>query len=173
VGEKCSCPISMRYLLIILLLWSCYLPKRAERQLDKVQSKYPELLAKKSAELYPIKQRIDSVEFVKWKDSIIYVLSTTSDTITNISIDTISDCTQLKKRLSIANELLRRKVIPSKIAYIEDSSKIFILNKELQKSNVARDKYMSKYLFWIKFSVCILIILVLLLAILLIKSYFK
>jgi len=163
----------MKYLLIILLCYGCYLPKRAERQLNKVQNKYPELLAKKSIELYPIKERIDSIEFVKWKDSIIYVLSTTSDTITNFSIDTISNCTQLKKRLSIANELLRRKVIPSKIVYIEDSSKIFILNNELQKSNVARDRYMGKYLFWIKFSVCILIILVLLLVLLLIRSYFK
>ena len=163
----------MRYLLIILLLYGCYLPKRAERQLDKVQSKYPELLAKKSIELYPIKQRIDSVEFVKWKDSIIYVLSTTNDTINNINFDTINNCIKLEKRLSIANELLRRKVIPSKIVYIEDSSKIFILNNELQKSNAAKDRYMGKYLFWVKFSICILIILVLLLAILLIRSYFK
>ena len=163
----------MRYLLIILFCYGCYLPKRAERQLNKVQSKYPELLAKKSVELYPIKQRIDSVEFVKWKDSIIYVLSTTNDTINNINFDTINNCIKLEKRLSIANELLRRKVIPSKIVYIEDSSKIFILNNELQKSNAARDRYMTKYLFWVKFSICILIILVLLLAILLIKSYFK
>jgi len=161
----------MKYLLIILFCYGCYLPKRAERQLNKVQNKYPELLAKKSIELYPIKQRIDSVEFVKWKDSIIYVLSTTNDTINNINFDTINNCTQFKKRLSIANELLKRKVIPSKIVYIEDSSKIFILNNELQKSNAARDKYMAKYLFWIKFSICILIILVLLLAILLIRSY--
>lgn len=163
----------MKYLLIILFCYGCYLPKRAERQLNKVQNKYPELLAKKSVELYPIKQRIDSVEFVKWKDSIIYVLSTTNDTITNINFDTINNCTKLEKRLKIANELLRRKSIPSKIVYIEDSSKIFILNNELQKSNAARDKYMNKYLFWVKFSVCILIILVLLLAILLIKSYLK
>ena len=163
----------MKYLLIILFCYGCYLPKKAERQLNKVQSNYPELLAKKSVELYPIKERIDSVEFVKWKDSIIYVLSTTSDTITNISIDTISDCSQFEKRLKIANELLRRKSIPSKIVYIEDSSKIFILNNELQKLNTARDKYMAKYLFWVKFSICILIILVLLLAILLIKSYLK
>jgi len=163
----------MRYLLIILFCYGCYLPKRAERQLDKIQSKYPQLLAKKSAELYPIKQRIDSVEFVKWKDSIIYVLSTTNDTINNINFDTINNCIKLEKRLSIANELLRRKVIPSKIVYIEDSSKIFILNNELQKSNAAKDRYMGKYLFWVKFSICILIILVLLLAILLIRSYFK
>ena len=161
----------MKYLLLIFICYGCYLPKKAERQLNKVEKYYPELVAKKSKELYPVTERIDSVEFVKWKDSISYVITSTSDTFINYHVDTNNYGGKYERRLK--SLILLLKNAPAKIVYLEDSAKIYLINSELKKSNIEKSKYEKKYLFWIQFSICILILLVLLLAALLFKSYYK
>ena len=43
----------MKYIILTLILTSCYSPKFAEKYIDKIQYYHPEVLQKKSTQYYP------------------------------------------------------------------------------------------------------------------------
>jgi hypothetical protein len=55
----------MRYILLTILFWGCYTPKKAAKDFDKAYDRHPELVARKAAKLFPVKS--DSVELTKWR----------------------------------------------------------------------------------------------------------
>jgi hypothetical protein len=88
-----------KYFFILLLLSSCFSQKKAIRKINKVQIFYPEILAKKSSELYPCLNeviKIDTIEKIK-TDSINKIIETKIDSFKIImnSIDTIKDVQKL------------------------------------------------------------------------------
>jgi hypothetical protein len=153
----------MRYLLIgaLIILAGCYSTNKATKDLNKIQNKYPELLASKAMQLFPVVERIDSFEVVKWRNSIINELEI--DTL--IITDTI-DCDILKRReekyiKTILN--LRRAIVNPKtvIKYISDSTRTYLLKKELEKANADVNKFRKNYDLMIKLALAFLIALVL------------
>ena len=63
----------MRVIILLLLLSGCYSVKKAERQMNKAQINYPEVVATKSALWYPcipIKTTSDSSQYKSWFDTI-------------------------------------------------------------------------------------------------------
>lgn len=81
--------------LLILILSGCYTAKKAEQQVNKADSKYPEIVAKLARDKYPCTDILKPDTAVIWKDTTIYIdcpdtLTTTDfgivryDTINNI-----------------------------------------------------------------------------------------
>lgn len=61
-----------KLLLISLLFSSCYTAKKANNQVVKAQSQYPDIVASNCAKFYPVKEKIEVKEtYIKGKDSII------------------------------------------------------------------------------------------------------
>jgi hypothetical protein len=84
----------MRVIILLLLLSGCYSAKKAERQMNKAQINFPEVVATKSALWYPcipIKTTSDSSQYKYWFDTI--------NVLNDLRIDTIyqTDTIQLLK----------------------------------------------------------------------------
>jgi hypothetical protein len=167
----------MRWLAIVsvVFLYGCYVPRKAERHLAKIQNKYPELLASKAMQLYPIVERIDSFEVVKWRDSILEV--TNIDT-TEI-LDTLwIDCEFIKKKEKKYQQTIEnlRTAISNPttiIKYINDSTKLYLMRKELTSAKAEADKYRKNYDVMIKLALAFLAALVLSLVVHIIRYYLK
>jgi len=74
----------MRFLILLLILSGCYSVKKAERQMNKAQINFPEVVATKSALWYPcipIKTISDSTQYKSWFDTI--------NVLNDLRIDTI------------------------------------------------------------------------------------
>lgn len=156
----------MRYLFLLLLV-GCYTAKKAEKDINKIQEKHPEVLAKKAASLYPIKNHIDSSEFVNYLEQINMKIDSilVKDTI----IDTIKfnpDCIKIKKELRNSYKFIKglqetMNNIPQIIEYKEDSAKIYLCQSEYNKLSKDRDKYRSKCELFKTLMIWILIFLIL------------
>lgn len=75
----------MRYLLALLLLAGCYTEKKAVKQADKAMKEYPKAINDKFRKEFPcVTSRVDTVveSFVSYRDTIIEIPITKSDTIT-------------------------------------------------------------------------------------------
>ena len=166
----------MRYLFIIIFCCGCYLPKQAEKDLNKVEKHYPDLLKKRAAELYPLKIKVDSFPIIHWRDSIIELIKQRNDTI----IDTFNngnDCYLLRKKLKDQNAFIdglqdQLNNIPIIYKTIEDSSKIYLLSKKVEEQTNSVNWYRKKSSIFIYYSTCISIILILLLLAITIRLYF-
>ena len=84
----------MRVIILLLLLSGCYSAKKAERQMNKAQINFPEVVATKSALWYPcipIRTTSDSTQYNSWFDTI--------NVLNDLRIDTIyqTDTIQLLK----------------------------------------------------------------------------
>lgn len=138
----------MRYLFILFFFASCYTAKQAEKDIDKAQAKFPEVVAKKSSQYYPcgwLVMDMDSSEKVKW--------STFVDSINNViyryKIDTIvevKDCTEsnklLKKKIKEQSEFidglqlaLNNVPVIEKYVLIQDSAKMKLKQVEIDNLN--------------------------------------
>ena len=138
----------MRYLYLLLLFASCYSAKQAEKDIDKAQAKFPEVVAKKSSQYYPcgwMVVELDSTEKIKW--------STYVDSINNViyryKIDTIveiKDCTEsnkmLKKKIKEQSEFidglqfaLNNVPVIEKYVVVQDSAKMKLKQFEIDNLN--------------------------------------
>ena len=136
----------MKYILIILLLLvGCYTSKKADRAINKAYDKYPELVAKKSAKLFPVKS--DSIEIVKWRLQV--------DSLFNDSINDAINCNDsiiFKDRLI---EKIKYKVKNMPAIYRIDSAYIYRNNKELSDMEKSRDSYKTKAEIYFRVLACI------------------
>lgn len=145
------------------------------KQVTEVQKKYPKAFAKKAAELYPVKERIDSIEVTKWKDSIVTIIETQVDTL----LDTAwISCEKLQKQRDKYKYLLlslKGKVIhsPAVIKYMEDTLYLNSIRDELKTANAEKEKYHKRYDNWLKVSIAFLLILILSLLAHLIRNFLK
>jgi len=158
----------MKYSIIFLFfLYGCMSPKKAEKQLNKLQIKYPEVVAKKNAiwnPCKPFKLVSDSSAYklyIQKLDSLNGLYIDNIDTIivnnTIKSFDTIiKDCPTIlnKYRKVIYNVPIIHDTIK-----ILDMSQINALKYELENCNAESKKYHIKYeksLWWV---ICLFIIL--------------
>lgn len=138
----------MRYLFILLFFASCYTAKKAEKDIDKAQEKYPEVMAKKSSQYYPcgwLVMELDSTEKVKWStfvdsiNGVIYKYKT--DTIVEVK-----DCTEsnklLKKKIKEQSEFidglqfaLNNVPVIEKYVLVQDSAKMKLKQFEIDNLN--------------------------------------
>lgn len=63
----------MRYLIFILLFSSCYTAQKATDQVNKADSKFPEVVAKLARDKYPCTDLLKSDTAVIFVDSLIYI----------------------------------------------------------------------------------------------------
>jgi hypothetical protein len=153
----------MKWIVFLFFIYGCYLPKTAEKQLDKAQKKYPEIVAKKAQELYPVKT--DSVEFIRWKTDIDTFVKLIE--LDHFIVDTFTKVVKVEsyqKRYEFQrwiNRELVKKISEIKPIIIKDSAESFRLRDALQKAEKERDKFRHKFsiLSWIVISFLILFIL--------------
>lgn len=116
--------------LVVFFLMGCYTQKKAEKELNKAQINYPEIVAKKSALWYPCSQfkgTSDSsayILFIKQIDSlnqlkIDTVFATRFDTLYGTKFDTIVKFSALKKCQDI---LTRYRSIYKNVPAIHDTT---------------------------------------------------
>jgi cell fate (sporulation/competence/biofilm development) regulator YmcA (YheA/YmcA/DUF963 family) len=157
----------MRYVFLLLILTGCYTSKKAEKDINKAQLSYPEIVAKKCSEIYPCKiepVRIDSFEITRWllRVDSINTIEQIVDTITYVT-----DCNPLKQKLKDANKLIDylkktlNEPVPVEYRFIEitDTAKLFHLNSMIEKYRSDKDKYQQKYQDFLKLSIWLIVIL--------------
>jgi len=95
-------------ILLILMISGCYSTQRAEKQLNKAQVNFPEVVAKKSAIWYPCTYKVitDSFNLIKWKFQIDSIIKT--DTIILHEI-TLKECDGLEA-IKKANDKLKTDI---------------------------------------------------------------
>jgi hypothetical protein len=134
------------YPFIIILFFGCYTQKEASKDLNKAKSKYPELTAKFTRDNFPCKTTDSSVVYdTVYRDVEVlcppptYVYTT--DTLYKNKVDTI----KVKGNTQYVKTLVRVPVKQETITkWYEDSSKIFLIMKDLEKCKAEKDKYVKK-----------------------------
>jgi PBP1b-binding outer membrane lipoprotein LpoB len=132
----------VKYLFILFFFSSCYTAKQAEKDIDKAQEKFPEVVAKKSLEYYPCGIELiktDTIEKIKWNT---YVDSI-KEVVYRFKTDTIiNDCSQLKKKIKQQSEFidglqfaLNNVPIIEKYVIINDSAKLKLKQVEIENLN--------------------------------------
>lgn len=165
-----------KYFFIILFFCSCFSEKKAERDINKIQIFYPELLAKKTSEFYPcINQtiKIDSTKDSVYKQIEIQIKNTT-DTIQKIinEIDTIKDVSKInyyKKKLIEANGFIEglQQTLQRQVPYIERTIKVTDTALQKQLDGLIKDyndyrlryERLMKILLWVTIALSVSIII--------------
>lgn len=107
--------------LLILILSGCYTAKKAEQQVNKADSKYPEIVAKLARDKYPCTDILKPDTAVIWKDTTIYIDCPDSITTTDFGIvryDTINNIRIIKVPVTLP---VRIQTITK---WFEDSAKL-------------------------------------------------
>lgn len=149
----------MKYLPILFLLFSCYGPKKAERQANKIQVHYPEIMAKKASLWYPcvpIKISTDSTAYNKWVAEL--------DSINHLEpiIDTIIDTITLDKVCPERKILVKYKEVIKRFPIIHDTIRVEdmackVITDDLRAEN---KKLEGRYAGSLKFAISLLIALI-------------
>lgn len=119
----------MRYLLILLLLQSCYTANKAIKQVDKANTHYPEVVAKIARDKYPCTDLLKPDTAVIWRDSVVIVDCPDNRNDYFETVRTIRDT---------VNRIIKVPVtVPVRIQtitkYFEDSAKLKLAALELSK----------------------------------------
>lgn len=149
----------MKYIILLLLLCSCYTAKKAERQVNKAQIYHPEVMAEKSALWYPcvpLSITTDSSSYKKWLSKI--------DSINGIIPirDTITDTLWLDKVCPERKVLIKYKELIRTIPTLHDTIRVEniaykVIAADLKAEN---EKLMGKYSGALKFVISLLIALI-------------
>lgn len=129
----------MRILLILLFFCSCYNSKKAAKQIDKANDKYPELVAELARDKYPCTDLLTPDTTVIYKDSLVFVdvecpevipaeVVIKTDTVNNIITRTVRVPVHLPIQIRTINK------------WYEDSAKLKLLTITLNKANTANVK---------------------------------
>lgn len=143
-------------LILFLIISSCYTERKAERILDRVNKKRPDVVARKSAEWFPVIG--DTIYKEILNDSVRVMFLTAVDTLIVNTRDTI-----IQNKLIRAKEIIREYRPVEKIVRLVDSSnsKAFRLKAE------GLEKKVDSLNWWI---IALLSILNIILLIIIIKS---
>jgi hypothetical protein len=148
-------------ILFLFFLVGCYSPKKAEKQINKAQLNFPEVLAKKSKELYPCKPQKGGSDSSRYKTIIkkIKQIDTayfyTTDTVCRL--DTVLIEKNCTKVLYKYREILKELPAVHDTINITDESAVTSLTYQLQNSVAIADKYKQKYTKSLWFSIWLLI----------------
>lgn len=145
--------------LLCVLVSSCYTSHKANKQLNKAQLNYPELVAKKSSEWYPCKTGkivSDSSEFNKWIEQI-----NTIDTVYKTLADTLMISKDCPKNILKYKYLLKQLPSIHDTIIIESTAKLSDLQLQLDAKSKEVEKVKGHYItsIWaIVIALCLLII---------------
>ncbi|CAB5217938.1 hypothetical protein UFOVP208_30 [uncultured Caudovirales phage] len=144
--------------LLCVVLSSCYTSQKANKQLNKAQLNYPELVAKKSAEWYPCKTGkviSDSSDLNRWIEQI-----NTIDTVYKTLADTVIISSDCPKALIKYKYLLKKLPSIHDTIIIESTAKESALQLQLDEKIKECDKVKSHYISSIWFIVVALLLLI-------------
>ena len=149
----------MKYLIISILLVSCYTAKKAERQINKAQIYHPEVVAAKSALWYPcvpLSITTDSTAYKEWLKKI--------DSLNGIIPirDTIIDTLWLDKVCPERKVLIKYKELIRVMPTLHDTIMVEntaykVIADDLKAEN---KKVMGRYAGALKFAISLLIALI-------------
>jgi hypothetical protein len=112
----------MRYLILLVFLYGCYTAKDAQKDLNKVQEKHPQELAKVCKDKYPcLPKKTDTVEKVYYDLIEVECPEVYIERDTFISKDTIY--------VKVLKTLPRKEIIVTK--YIKDSAELQVALNQL------------------------------------------
>jgi len=161
-------------ILFLFFLASCYNAKKAEKEINKAQLNFPEVMAKKSAQLYPckpIKVKSDSSRYrtiikkIKQIDTAYFYAIDTISKLDTILIE--KNCTKvLYKYREILKEL---PAVHDTVTVIDDAG-ITSLQYQLKQSTINTDDYKKKYFHSLWFNIWLLIAIVALILIIKFKK---
>lgn len=135
--------------LFLLLLVGCLTPKKADRQLLNIAAKYPQKVAKKCTDTYPVKERTDTIENTEY--DFIEVLC---DTFLNIGEK--RDTIVLTKKVQVPSKTITiTHTVEDQAAIHSMQNEISQLNSKLLSANSRGDFYYKWY--WILICACILL----------------
>lgn len=145
-----------KYIIILLLFFGCYTPKKAENSINKAQTYFPEVVAKKSNQFYPCKpiiQGTDSTAYKEWQQQIKeledfynsiepeYV----TDTLNIVRVDTFNRVVA-KEVLKVITKLKDAPIIHDTVT-ITNNAELAVLRAANEKQGKSIDNY-KKYLLW-------------------------
>jgi len=155
--------------------------------ISKIEDKYPELLADKCADKFPVVYKIDTINFTDFINSVDSFYDFKLDTITKIdtinftdfinSVDSFYDFkldtitkndtiykTKLKESKSFIKKIIY-KYPPTIIKIVTDSAKVFSCQVKLDTSIKEKEKYKNLYDVWFKIAIALFIMLLISIAI--------
>lgn len=174
---------------LLIIFIGCYNIKKAEKQLNKANEKFPELVAEKTKKWYPCKEveiKTDSSAYKKWLAVIDSILQSGKDTVIVTDVDTLEittpgDCSKFKNTIAALSSQLDKanktiNLIKNKVTIAPavhdtiikiDSASIFSLlkkneqlTKEKEDAHKEKDKYIKKYNNSLIFAISLLIALI-------------
>lgn len=112
----------MKYLIPILLFTSCYTAKKAEQQVNKADSKFPEVVAKLARDKYPCTDLLKPDTAILYKDTTVYIdcpdsIPTTYEV---VRTDTVNNTVVRTVRVPVNIQLPGRTIT----RWYEDSAKL-------------------------------------------------
>ena len=123
-------------LVSLVLLSSCYTMQKANKQLNKAQLNFPELVAKKSAEWFPCKTgkiSSDSSDYLQWIEQLNTIDTIYSiDTIISTKTDTLKVVKDCPKALVKYKQLIKQAPAIHDTFVIENDAKIASLTLQLE-----------------------------------------
>lgn len=153
----------MKYYLFLFcfVLSSCFTMHQAKMKMDKIETKFPELLANKCADKFPIVYKIDTINFTDFINSV--------DSFYDFKIDTVvNNDTIYKTKFQESKKFIKEviyKHTPTIIKIVTDSAKIFSYQVKLDNCNKEKEKYKNLYDVWFKIAIALFIILLITIAI--------
>lgn len=141
------------FLILFFILWAllnllpgCYTAKKADKQISKALSHYPEKVAKIARNAFPcVETKADTIAI--YKDSLIEI--DCPDNYQDVIHDTIIQKSVTNKVVKVPINLPVKTIYITKI--IEDSAEIFLLNeraaeinRQLNDEKIRADKYQAK-----------------------------
>jgi hypothetical protein len=129
--------------------------QKAKMTISKIEDKYPELLADKCADKFPVVYKIDTINFTDFINSVDSFYDFKLDTITKN--DTIYK-TKLKESKKFIKEIIY-KYPPTIIKIVTDSAKVFSCQVKLDTSIKEKEKYKNLYDVWFKIAIALFIML--------------
>lgn len=148
-------------ILFLFFLVGCYSPKKAEKQINKAQLNFPEVLAKKSSELYPCKPKKTGSDSSRYKTVIkkikeidtAYFYST--DTV--CKLDTVLIEKNCTKVLYKYREILKNLPAVHDTFEVTNDAAIVSLQLQLKKASENSDYFKGRYIKALWFSIWLLI----------------
>jgi hypothetical protein len=161
-------------ILILFFLASCYNSKKAEKEINKAQLNFPEVMAKKSAQLYPckpVKIKSDSSKYktiikkIKQIDTAYFYAVDTFRKLDTVLIE--KNCTKVLYKY---REILKELPAIHDTTIVIDEANTTSLQYQLKQSIINADDYKKKYTHSLWFNIWLLIAIVLLILVIKLKK---
>lgn len=129
----------MKYLIALLFLSGCYTAEKATNQVNKADSKYPEIVAKLARDKYPCTDLLKPDTAVVFKDTTIYIDCpevVTTNNFETVRTDTVNHVITKTVRVPV-NIPIKTQVVTK---WYEDSAKLKLYAVALNKAIAANEK---------------------------------